>query len=98
MEGLDLSTKKITSILLLQQRILLLNLIKRRQYQIKKNIRTVLFMLLLLLLSEFHVAVEEAAADSHQADKTVFGKENSLSHRQKILDKFLVAPSCWKPC
>ena len=97
MEGLDLSTKKIISILLLQQRILLLNLIKRRQYQIKKNVRTVLFMLL-LLLPEFHVAVEEAAADSHQADKTVFGKENSLSHRQKILDKFLVAPRCWKPC
>ena len=97
MESLDLSTKKIISILLLQQRILLLNLIKRRQYQIKKNVRTVLFMLL-LLLPEFHVAVEEAAADSHQADKTVFGKENSLSHRQKILDKFLVAPSCWKPC
>ena len=97
MEGLDLSTKKIISILLLQQRILLLNLIKRRQYQIKKNVRTVLFMLL-LLLPEFHVAVEEAAADSHQADKTVFGKENSLSHHQKILDKFLVVPGCWKPC
>ena len=97
MEGLDLSTKKIISILLLQQRILLLNLIKRRQYQIKKNVRTVLFMLL-LLLPEFHVAVEEAAADSHQADKTVFGKENTLSHRQKILDKFLVVPGCWKPC
>ena len=37
MEGLDLSTKKIISILLLQQQILLLNLIKWRQYQIKKK-------------------------------------------------------------
>ena len=37
MEGLDLSTKKIIRILLLQQQILLLNLIKRRQYQIKNK-------------------------------------------------------------
>ena len=37
MEGLDLSTKKIISILLLQQQILLLNLIQRRQYQTKKK-------------------------------------------------------------
>ena len=35
MSGLDLSTKKIVSIVLLQQQILLLNLIKRRQYQIQ---------------------------------------------------------------
>ena len=37
MEGLDLSTKKIISVLLLQQKILLLNLIKWRQYQIKNK-------------------------------------------------------------
>ena len=35
MTGSDLSTKKIVSIVLLQQQILLLNLIKRRQYQIQ---------------------------------------------------------------
>ena len=37
MEGLDLSTKKIISILLLQQQIVLLNLIKRRQYRVKNK-------------------------------------------------------------
>ena len=37
MEGLDLCTKKIISVLLLHQQILLLNLIKRRQYQIKSK-------------------------------------------------------------
>ena len=35
MEGLDLSTIKIVSILPFRQQILLLNLIKRRQYQIQ---------------------------------------------------------------
>ena len=35
MEGLDVSTIKIVSILLFQQQISLLNLIKRRQYQIQ---------------------------------------------------------------
>ena len=35
MEGLDLSTIKIVSILPFQQQIPLLNLIKRRQYQIQ---------------------------------------------------------------
>ena len=35
MSDLDLSTKKVVSILLLQQQILLLNLIKRRQYQVQ---------------------------------------------------------------
>ena len=34
--------------------------------------------LMLLLVPEFHVTAEEAAADSHQADKTTFEKENSL--------------------
>ena len=37
MEGLNLSTKKIISILLLEQQNLLLNLIKRGQYQIIKQ-------------------------------------------------------------
>ena len=35
MEGLDLSTIKIIGILPFRQQILLLNLIKRRQYQIQ---------------------------------------------------------------
>ena len=37
MEGLNLSTKKIISILLVEQQNLLLNLIKRGQYQIIKQ-------------------------------------------------------------
>ena len=37
MEGLNLSTKKIISILLLEQQNLLLNLIKKGQYQIIKQ-------------------------------------------------------------
>ena len=37
MEGLNLSTKKIISILLLEQQNLLLNLTKRGQYQIIKQ-------------------------------------------------------------
>ena len=33
------------------------------------------------------VADEEVAVDSHSADKTVFEKENSEQHSQKIQDK-----------
>ena len=44
------------------------------------------------------VVGEEAAVDSSQADKTVFEKENSIYHSQKILDKFHMLSRYVKPC
>ena len=60
-----------------------------------KIVTPVLFLLFLLCLN-FLLPMKKLLSLSIRLIKLV-EKENFLKHRQKILDKFHVAPRCWKP-
>ena len=60
-----------------------------------KIVTPVLFLLFLLCLN-FLLPMKKLLSFSIRLIKLV-EKENFLKHRQKILDKFHVAPRCWKP-
>ena len=78
----DLSTKKIISILLLQQQILLLNLIKRRTYQIKNKRKKRYWMKEIFQEREEKSLFTTLVKDLHLFDSEYFFKNFRMDTRK----------------
>ena len=78
----DLSTKKIISILLLQQQILLLNLIKRKTYQIKNKRKNRYWMREIFQEREEKSLFTTLVKDLHLFDSEYFFKNFRMDTRK----------------